>query len=1284
MQKKYMLLFFVFFCFQSDIYAMKRNGVHVEAPASKRIYKIEPGYYESIETLKEQATFGSWRDLNEGDAFSRGGANIPLNIQFRKSTVAPPAYPDGIYEFKILDCTKNANATLFNQYEWLKNKGQALLYVTFINAAHNCTVALPTMDTFIVGNDLDNSTFFLGSSNVANNHKYFFKNRLKSEQKIKIRLHGTVFAARPTDFIPFGNLSHRPIIPLFKNKLSQFKDEHTDENGGIIFQDQHPTKIARSHQIEQIYHYAQAKEKNIKYLTFSAATGSGKSYTMQRISQLVQPSKVLIVTSRTNLVDQFAQQFSVDFPHLNIAAHDAHKISLSSFLPLAIKNNDVVIITLQALQSNYNKPKILDKINIIMFDEAHNLLSKNRSDMIKTLKVKNALLEILFFTATPTVLERHKKSSLTSVYELSDEQSDDAHHIKEIDLKHAIDLKVNAPFQIAHVTSTELVRFKRNGSEYNLDDVAQHLSQVKYHRVVLDIFANLQINNGEHSTPVHNKLAMAFCANIAHAEGLARYLNEQQPNGIDAHKQAYESRLREFILSFAEKENTHSLRPLLSALKRGVKHGYTRAELERIYDAFIKEFPYVFADAVHSGNKIFDATDNNNSGKLIRNNFGGSTILCGSDKLTEGYDNPLISLLFMMSPVRNSNIKSKQRFGRGLRIDPENPNKVTVAIEFIFDEQQLLLSSADLMNCMYYGLPKPLNFLFEHHLEGIAPYTIKNHCTRVGSLHKESRPKIRPLNVSSECTRVKKTKPQDMSDEILLAEVKQALQRLRKANKKLQEYQLLEEALEKAVPFDDELLGHMPSRALAPALTSQDQDIQNNNINTVFELFGGNIQREVTEVNNFFVSSRPLPIYDKVVNKEDIVTTTISNSPPLKPTATSLLSKREQLLQLLKRAKAATKAAKNFMTGCELAHNFAENVADIFAEFSTVTRTQPSSETVPEIISSPPLVSQAEYVPRIQVFQVAQSLGQPSNYKNNKVVIDLSEEPAAPFYLDQKAFELLTNPNTVVPLMPNHLIICPHLNSLDLSGLNTLLSMWPNEFSPITQISVGQNGLFDVFNWPENLPNLEHISMHAPKIYLNEYFFHDLIFSKLGKLETLSVNADEISVSDDFITRIKFFGWSLESSNQENHKIQWIFRRLININSSVELNTFLDSNAKAWADSLKIGLPFKFCWLEQVVHPFLLSPSLDIDPKSLMSLWIDYFAKHCQVILNDISINTQWYTSFIKNICGFVGENEVPYFSMRLVALHKIFEIGIRSDVKPLLENSISKLVRIILQRYYK
>ena len=116
---------------------------------------------------------------------------------------------------------------------------------------------------------------------------------------------------------------------------------------------------------------------------------------------------------------------------------------------------------------------------------------------------------------------------------------------------------------------------------------------------------------------------------------------------------------------------------------------------------------YVFADAVHSGNHLYKLSNEEIEIRMLRNKLGGSTILCGADKLAEGWDNPLVEVLFMTRPLRKSNTKLWQQAGRPGRLLAGK--EYAIIFEFIYDKgNQLLLSSTDMLNAMSYGLPEPL------------------------------------------------------------------------------------------------------------------------------------------------------------------------------------------------------------------------------------------------------------------------------------------------------------------------------------------------------------------------------------------------------------------------------------------------------------------------------------------------------------------------------------------------------------------------------------------------
>ncbi len=115
-------------------------------------------------------------------------------------------------------------------------------------------------------------------------------------------------------------------------------------------------------------------------MTFAAATGSGKSNTMLRLAELIRPKKVLLVTPRENLITQIIEESRKHYPHQKISGSNESDHKILDFLKKNVRHNDITVTSLQGFQrpSVHKNTNLLSKIDVVIFDEAHNLFSKKR------------------------------------------------------------------------------------------------------------------------------------------------------------------------------------------------------------------------------------------------------------------------------------------------------------------------------------------------------------------------------------------------------------------------------------------------------------------------------------------------------------------------------------------------------------------------------------------------------------------------------------------------------------------------------------------------------------------------------------------------------------------------------------------------------------------------------------------------------------------------------------------------------------------------------------------
>lgn len=300
---------------------------------------------------------------------SRRG-NAPSSLAIAKSIGSMPGYPDGAYLLQI----KPHGSLYPGRYNLddlaiLKNK-RAFLHIQIIGrVGEGSHFWLPAMDTVVESTEIAGSSFHLAcgsqATSVGKANTYFFLSGQDTFAKpvhIETRSRNPVYATNASSFLGYDHGQLINITRLaYSDPLEQFFIEHTRglqeipltkstlTAQNIIEKDAH-SRPARRHQIKQILEYSIARKNNVKYMTFAAATGSGKTNTMLRLAELIRPKKVLIVTPRENLISQITQESRQYYPHLKISGSNESEKNIATFLKTSIDNNDIVVTTLQGFQ----------------------------------------------------------------------------------------------------------------------------------------------------------------------------------------------------------------------------------------------------------------------------------------------------------------------------------------------------------------------------------------------------------------------------------------------------------------------------------------------------------------------------------------------------------------------------------------------------------------------------------------------------------------------------------------------------------------------------------------------------------------------------------------------------------------------------------------------------------------------------------------------------------------------------------------------------------------------
>ncbi|MBS0287237.1 MAG: DEAD/DEAH box helicase family protein [Proteobacteria bacterium] len=353
---------------------------------------------------------------------------------------------------------------------------------------------------------------------------------------------------------------------------------------------------------------------------YVAATGTGKTRIF--ISQILATnSKAIVLVPSIALAEQTRDKLQEQLDELGI------KKKVGVFADKEKSTGDVIIMTYNSLKAQLKRPPRkrdfdLDQYPMVMFDEAHLALTEKADEIVKDLSQDKVVLGC---TATDEYNTKRPKGALKSLKELFGASN----CYFEYPIDKAIEEDSLSPIHICMVTTDLSLRWKRSrkekkkGGQHEISEkeAAEQINKDKINTVVAEIYANcIHPNTGER---IFGKQAVAFCAGVDHAKAVA-----------DKFNQIFED------------------------------------------NDYIKQkglIPAAYISGEMSGEEQKRILDDYRAGKIL--------MLCGSDILVTGIDNPNTCIEFNLRPTRSS-VMALQRGGRTVRKSKDMPNKVALIFEF--------------------------------------------------------------------------------------------------------------------------------------------------------------------------------------------------------------------------------------------------------------------------------------------------------------------------------------------------------------------------------------------------------------------------------------------------------------------------------------------------------------------------------------------------------------------------------------------------------------------------
>lgn len=266
---------------------------------------------------------------------------------------------------------------------------------------------------------------------------------------------------------------------------------------------------------------------------FNAATGTGKSIDiLLALMAMTNNSKnfdlrVVIVTSRTILIQQLIAEFIKYYPNLGIGIVDGTHKKLGQHITLTTYPTLLKQLTNPDVKEKLISP---DSVDVLILDEMHHGLAENFHPLIPKFKKNSA---VFGYTASKAFNTLRAEGALYSCEQLLPlwNEYDVCKGIDNKDLSpcHNVIVNIHDRIDIHAVRNKNLAKNKHNNNmpewadDYSDRDLAQKINVAKLNRVIVELIANgVNKFNGKR---LINQCGIIFAAGIPHAKAIVEEIN---------------------------------------------------------------------------------------------------------------------------------------------------------------------------------------------------------------------------------------------------------------------------------------------------------------------------------------------------------------------------------------------------------------------------------------------------------------------------------------------------------------------------------------------------------------------------------------------------------------------------------------------------------------------------------------------------------------------------------------------------------------------------------------
>ena len=265
-------------------------------------------------------------------------------------------------------------------------------------------------------------------------------------------------------------------------------------------------------------HLAFQAQELMGYVTM--ATGTGKTMTFINLIKIMQVNTLIVVPTGL-LIDQVAEALQTISPHLDVGIFDGHikriggNVTITTYSSLDVESKKVT-----------KKRRLpLNNFSLVIFDEAHTALTKNRVLAIQ--KLKHAIK--IGFTATPIYNTKRKEVDFSSCEEVF------LREIFSYNIKSAIDesflsgyrtatLKIDSQKKL-HVKKKTATVGNKKVQDYQNKDIVNVIDCDEVYEAVIDMLAHG--HDPVTTRKFVSQTTIIFSPDIATAVELEKRLNER-------------------------------------------------------------------------------------------------------------------------------------------------------------------------------------------------------------------------------------------------------------------------------------------------------------------------------------------------------------------------------------------------------------------------------------------------------------------------------------------------------------------------------------------------------------------------------------------------------------------------------------------------------------------------------------------------------------------------------------------------------------------------------------